>query len=229
MRLKLNMLVLLIFLFGLINTSHASITYAYTSTPLVASSYGNNVGHIYSPLNVTLEFSNDGKELLDWSVSQPDSGALTMNEADIQYSLGLHHGQVFKFATDAVGNVTTWSISVLKILEPNTASNAHSVYFYANDTNSGHPAPGFNDGFSIYNYTPVPETQAISNTQGTWHTDNPIGNLYLDAVFNNNVSAVPEPETYAMLLAGLSLLGFIAHRRKNQQFNLNLDQSRTGA
>lgn len=29
------------------------------------------------------------------------------------------------------------------------------------------------------------------------------------------VSAVPEPETYAMLLAGLGLIGFIAYRRKN--------------
>ncbi|MDP1573390.1 MAG: FxDxF family PEP-CTERM protein [Coxiellaceae bacterium] len=30
----------------------------------------------------------------------------------------------------------------------------------------------------------------------------------------NLVSAVPEPETYAMLLAGLGLLGFMARRRK---------------
>jgi hypothetical protein len=28
------------------------------------------------------------------------------------------------------------------------------------------------------------------------------------------IGAIPEPETYAMLLAGLSLLGFIAGRRK---------------
>lgn len=28
------------------------------------------------------------------------------------------------------------------------------------------------------------------------------------------VSAVPEPETYAMLLAGIALIGFSAHRRK---------------
>jgi hypothetical protein len=27
-------------------------------------------------------------------------------------------------------------------------------------------------------------------------------------------SAMPEPETYAMLLAGLALVGFIARRRK---------------
>ena len=29
-----------------------------------------------------------------------------------------------------------------------------------------------------------------------------------------SLAAIPEPETYAMLLAGLGLLGFIARRRK---------------
>ena len=29
------------------------------------------------------------------------------------------------------------------------------------------------------------------------------------------VAAIPEPETYTMLLAGLGLLGFMARRRKN--------------
>jgi len=29
-----------------------------------------------------------------------------------------------------------------------------------------------------------------------------------------SVSAVPEPETYAMLLAGLGMLGFVGKRRK---------------
>jgi len=32
-----------------------------------------------------------------------------------------------------------------------------------------------------------------------------------------NISAVPEPETYAMLLAGLGLMGFIAYRRKKAE------------
>ncbi len=35
-----------------------------------------------------------------------------------------------------------------------------------------------------------------------------------DTAFSLNVSAVPEPESYAMLLAGLGLLGAIARRRK---------------
>ena len=32
-----------------------------------------------------------------------------------------------------------------------------------------------------------------------------------------SVSAVPEPETYAMMLAGLGLMGAIARRRKAKQ------------
>lgn len=32
-----------------------------------------------------------------------------------------------------------------------------------------------------------------------------------------NVAAVPEPETYAMMLAGLGLMGFVSRRRKDNQ------------
>jgi len=31
-----------------------------------------------------------------------------------------------------------------------------------------------------------------------------------------NVSAVPEPETYAMMLAGLGMMGFMVRRRRQQ-------------
>jgi hypothetical protein len=33
---------------------------------------------------------------------------------------------------------------------------------------------------------------------------------------SSQVAAVPEPETYAMMLAGLGLIGFAARRRKQQ-------------
>ena len=39
----------------------------------------------------------------------------------------------------------------------------------------------------------------------------------LDDLTVNSVSAVPEPETYAMLLAGLGVMGAVARRRKAKQ------------
>ena len=43
------------------------------------------------------------------------------------------------------------------------------------------------------------------------------GDLTIDSLGGHLeiTTAVPEPETYAMLLAGLGLLGFLAHRRKS--------------
>jgi hypothetical protein len=39
--------------------------------------------------------------------------------------------------------------------------------------------------------------------------------LYADSLHTPQVTPIPEPQTYAMLLAGLALLGFQARRRKN--------------
>ena len=42
-----------------------------------------------------------------------------------------------------------------------------------------------------------------------------------DVVYFTPASPVPEPQTYAMLLAGLGLVGFIARRRKNRNDAMN--------
>jgi len=42
-------------------------------------------------------------------------------------------------------------------------------------------------------------------------------NLFSDVTWSASVvAAIPEPETYAMLLTGLGLMGFVARRRKNK-------------
>ena len=64
-----------------------------------------------------------------------------------------------------------------------------------------------------------------SNSDGSYATQGPGGWWFTADVVDTNgatglvaardlVSAIPEPETYAMLLAGLGLMGFIARRRK---------------
>ena len=50
--------------------------------------------------------------------------------------------------------------------------------------------------------------------------DNDVTDAYAIHWENGTVfsaTAVPEPETYAMMLTGLALLGFAAHRRKQKQ------------
>ena len=61
-------------------------------------------------------------------------------------------------------------------------------------------------------------TVVISGLQAFDADNNPVN--ILSAVGSSGytyVAAVPEPETYAMLLAGLGLVGFVAKRRKSQQ------------
>jgi hypothetical protein len=55
----------------------------------------------------------------------------------------------------------------------------------------------FNDGAA----SPLPKSVQVS----AW------------AVYSGDVAAVPEPETYAMMLAGLGLMGFVARRRRQKE------------
>lgn len=53
-----------------------------------------------------------------------------------------------------------------------------------------------------------------NNLNYAYWTQNNYGNEHFTGFGTANVNAVPEPETYAMLLAGLGLMGAVARRRK---------------
>jgi PEP-CTERM motif len=70
----------------------------------------------------------------------------------------------------------------------------------------GTPMPVLFDFGSLGAVTIAVETlNALSSSGGTVH-----GNLYAMA----SVTAVPEPTSYAMMLAGLGVIGFVARRRR---------------
>jgi hypothetical protein len=68
----------------------------------------------------------------------------------------------------------------------------------------------------LFNYTSAP-----GGGNGTWHSALHMQGLGQDAEGSGWIGAtpttpVPEPETYAMLLAGLALMGFVARRRRER-------------
>jgi hypothetical protein len=42
------------------------------------------------------------------------------------------------------------------------------------------------------------------------------GSLTIDSATSDQIAAIPEPSTWAMLLIGFAGLGFMAYRRRNQ-------------
>jgi len=77
-------------------------------------------------------------------------------------------------------------------------------------------------GFSITNASPAFNYLAVHVGGGEllFHWSNKITSFSLTGTSLSNYRAyaapVPEPETYAMLIAGLGLVGFMARRRKQQ-------------
>jgi PEP-CTERM motif len=87
---------------------------------------------------------------------------------------------------------------------------------------------------SVFNLSPAVQLPEAQPGSGSWRVSNPFGNLEIGSLkfealagacgtgaCNNqsdylvtNITAVPEPETYALMLAGLAAVGFVARRRR---------------
>ena len=102
------------------------------------------------------------------------------------------------------------------VLTNNNPSNAFasfnassSVYFSSHQS-----SPGSFAFFAWYGNTLV-DSALINNTNGI--NIAPFTGVAPTRAEAFTVAAVPEPETYAMMMAGLGLLGFIARSRKAAQ------------
>lgn len=78
----------------------------------------------------------------------------------------------------------------------------------------------FTANYGAYSLPGTYQHFSFASTSGVSHFDfvgnAVLGNTSIDNVNITTVTSVPEPETYALLLAGLGLVGGIARRRKQQ-------------
>jgi hypothetical protein len=92
---------------------------------------------------------------------------------------------------------------------------------FGNGTTGGQNDVGLIDNLQSYMYWSGLGYASIPTMKWSFHADDGYqdpfpraGELYAWAVRPGDVAVVPEPETYAMMLTGLGLVGFMARRRK---------------
>lgn len=128
-------------------------------------------------------------------------------------------------------NGTSWSnIFVSSLDSGGTASNETGTVYWSNTANADLSTLSTKATFSYSQIAPSVEGSIFGLLPGfdvsakyvyfRAGPANGTNNDYLVWGVNVNpisVSSVPEPETYAMILAGLGLMGFVARRRKAKQ------------
>ncbi|MTV39943.1 FxDxF family PEP-CTERM protein [Duganella radicis] len=167
------------------------------------------------------------------TLSVPDGGYLKVSAGDTGITGWTVGGDSVDLILHNYGSVTDTSVDMLGTPGPGVLSQsfnyaANTTYTLSFDV-SRNPYGSYTavqvdvNGISnVYVGTGTPTTYSFSFTTGATAGSQLLtfssvgGDGYSGAVLDNVslAAAVPEPETYAMLLAGLGLVGFAARRKK---------------
>jgi hypothetical protein len=194
-------------LLGLLATSNANadvIPYpnAGTENPTVYSFTASNTGTIGAYFDgSTAGYESTISMLVNGVVtSETSAGVLNNHTSAI--------GQFFNLGSVTAGDSIVFRLNVLTTGEAwysNKALNSDGINHVYSTTFSG----------DAINNIPTGTYVAFEDVKGGGDLNYYDGNFVFTTT--SNTSAVPEPETAAMLLAGMSLIGFSARRRNSNQ------------
>lgn len=178
----------------------------YTSVAGAATTNFN--GSLLNPINYVGGGVVNGNSPGLWA-SPPNNitnyfsiGPSTQSSASVNLGLSSYFGY-YGGSPDTYNSVSFFN----SITETVVASfSGTQLAEFAGSTANGNQGLGFYWNFTATDSSSYFDTVGFSSNSNAFETDN-------HAV----LAAVPEPETYALMLAGLGFVGFTAHRRKNQQ------------
>ena len=197
---------------GFLSVQSFQLVGAVAASPGLNSTYG-----------LYLSFSGTGQQTPGDLLTSFTNGTFT----SLDYTLWGYNGPTASFGFDASNNPTTSAVGSVALAtgsliqgSVNTApafgssgpsfvpsANA-TVTFETVDSESGFfvdPSPFYDLSFAAFTNT-VSQVEVISPNEFRIRQGG--------GAFNFGVSPIPEPETYALMLAGLGMVGFMARRRK---------------
>ena len=203
---------------GQFKSTHATVTFtgsytengAYISDPsvnnfnnLIVGTNGYLVGGTGDEWHITGNFENHSLQNVLWNTAD---ASLFFDGSGIKnlYLAGADHGlSLLGFADNfAFGSLHLASGAGLNIFDGNVTAGAAMYVEFLNLADGINQLSSIHSNYNI-NYDPT--------VSGNVYL---LGKTYALDGSGFLMAAVPEPETYAMLLAGLGILGFAARRRK---------------
>ena len=175
---------------------------AYATTTSGSTSFN---AYAYEPYYSYASFTLSANTLAVFSVTATTQAATTVGYdwANGQSESASAYAQLNVSGTGASGNGSQSS---------NGSASSSASYVYDHYTYD--PVTG------AYQYYYLPQSSSSSATLAGSFVNTSTGNLtgqmqmYVQANGSTNVAAVPEPESYAMFLAGLGIIGAMVRRRK---------------